>query len=98
MISKKNHVSLLISSFIARKAATRAKSRRKTESSDEDEIDGVEAKTPAPRSQKARGAKKKPILSFSDEEDSDIELFEVDKTSKKKKGETERNICVYSQR
>ena len=53
----------------------------------------MEAKTPAPRSQKARGAKKKPILSFSDEEDSDIELFEVDKTSKKKKGKQE--IFVY---
>lgn len=63
------------------------KGRRKVDSSDEDES---ENQSPVvQRTQHKRGAKKKPTV-FVDSDDSDIELFEVDKTSKKKKGILEK--------
>ncbi|XP_053379231.1 condensin complex subunit 1-like [Mercenaria mercenaria] len=62
--------------------------RRKTDSSDEETGPGTD--TPVTRTQHGRGAKKKPAAVFNDSDDSDIELFEVDKTSKKKKGQAEK--------
>ena len=74
--------SVLIEIFAARKAGGKGRTRRKTaESSDEDDVIDS-SKTPVPRTQRARGTKKKPVVSFSSDEDSDIELFEVDKASK----------------
>lgn len=58
--------------------------RRRLDSSDEE--NGGDSPTPAPRTQRGRGAKKKPAVVFNDSDDSDIELFEVDKSSRKKKG------------
>ncbi|WAR15385.1 CND1-like protein [Mya arenaria] len=67
--------------------------RRRVDSSDE-ELD-AENLTPVPRTQKTRGAKKKTARpTFSDSDDSDIELFEVDKSSKKKKGELGRLVLI----
>ncbi|XP_052761140.1 condensin complex subunit 1-like isoform X1 [Mya arenaria] len=67
--------------------------RRRVDSSDE-ELD-AENLTPVPRTQKTRGAKKKTARpTFSDSDDSDIELFEVDKSSKKKKGVKQKENFV----
>lgn len=59
--------------------------RRRVDSSDE-EAENMSPSSALPRTQHGRGAKKKPTVVFNDSDDSDIELFEVDKTSKKKKG------------
>lgn len=59
-----------------------ARQRKPVDSSDDDS-------PPAARNQPRR-TKKKPVMSFSDSEDSDIEQFELDKTSKKKKGQMEK--------
>ncbi|XP_060583069.1 condensin complex subunit 1-like isoform X2 [Ruditapes philippinarum] len=67
----------------AHKAKPR-RGRRKQDSSDEEMEQSKD--TPVTRTKHGRGAKKKPAAVFSDSDDSDIELFEVDKTSKKKKG------------
>ena len=76
---------MIVFTYLAVKGRAR-KGRKKADNSD-DEPD-VENLTPAPRTQKGRGAKgkKKPAVAFTDSDDSDIELFEVDKSSKKKKG------------
>ena len=63
----------------------KVRGRKKLDSSEEEgELENV---TPMVRSQRSRKPKKKPVLAFSDSDDSDIELFEVDKTAKKNKGE-----------
>ncbi|KAK3602734.1 hypothetical protein CHS0354_017179 [Potamilus streckersoni] len=56
---------------------------RKDNDSDEENID--ENMTPLPRTQRARAAKQKPRPIFDSDEDSDIELFQVDKSSKDSK-------------
>lgn len=60
------------------------KGRRRLDSSDEEP--GPDNDTPVMRTRHVRGTKKKPAVVFNDSDDSDIELFEVDKSSKKKKG------------
>ncbi|KAL4220856.1 meiotic chromosome condensation [Mactra antiquata] len=63
--------------------------RRRLDSSDEEE-ENLSPSTVAPRTRNPRSTKKKPAVVFSDSDDSDIELFQVDKTSKKNKDEVQQ--------
>ncbi|KAK3104798.1 hypothetical protein FSP39_010318 [Pinctada imbricata] len=60
----------------------RGRGRRIAES-DDDSVDGDfrENKTPPKRQQGKRGTKQKPKISFDSDEDSEIELFDLDKSS-----------------
>ena len=63
----------------------RRKTRRVVDS-DDDSVDGDmrENKTPPKRQPSKRGAKQKPKISFDSDDESDIELFDLDKSSQSK--------------
>lgn len=70
--------------FLFAARGKRGGQRRLDSSSEEDFVDGVENTTPAPRSKrqpKGRQARQKPKVSFDSDSDSEIELFDLDKSS-----------------